>query len=281
MGRWRIRAAGRGPGRWRAAVRDEAFPILEFDPTARAVIEPSQIIKPIETPSAAVLAILPDVFSRLAEEGKLTEVRRFGTGFGPLPVYRYESPAGPVTLCNPGVGGAFAAIRTEDVIALGCRTIVFCGGCGVLDRDVARGHLLVVSAAVRDEGASYHYLPPAREVAAEPRVVAGLVATLRGEGLDPLVIKTWTTDGIYRETPEKIRRRRAEGCLAVEMEAASLLAVACFRGVKLGIVLCAADDVSGQEWDQREDGMRPQNHGRLIDLCAAAAVALDGEESDS
>ena len=64
--------------------------------------------------------------------------------------------------------------------------------------------------------------------------------------------KTWTTDGIYRETPARIARRRDEGCLTVEMEAAAFFAVAEFCGVTFGQMLYAGDDLSGDTWDMRD-----------------------------
>ena len=57
-----------------------------------------------------------------------------------------------------------AAGLLEEMIAWGCRKFIACGGCGVLAQEIAVGHLILVTSAVRDEGVSYHYLPPAREV---------------------------------------------------------------------------------------------------------------------
>jgi purine-nucleoside phosphorylase len=66
-----------------------------------------------------------------------------------------------------------------------------------------------------------------------------------------LVGITWTTDAPYRETPGKVERRRAEGCVTVEMETAAFYAVARFREVRMLQLLYAADDVSGATWDER------------------------------
>ena len=84
---------------------------------------------------------------------------------------------------QPGIGSALAAALLEEVIAFGCRAFIACGGCGVLEKEIAAGYLLVVSAAVRDEGASYHYLPPARDVVANPQGVKVLVDTLTERGI--------------------------------------------------------------------------------------------------
>ena len=160
-------------------------------------------------------------------------------------------------------------------IARGCTRFVACGGAGVLDRAIARGHLLVPTAAVRDEGTSYHYLPPSREVCASPEAVAAIETVLAEQGIAFLRTKTWTTDAFYRETPDRVARRREEGCLTVEMEAAAFLAVARFRGVALGQLLYSGDDVSGTVWDSREWHGRTSIRERLFWLAAEACAALE------
>ena len=249
-------------------------PLLDHDVARPALIEPTNLVRPKDVPPACVMAILPEALQALADRGETTVSHTFETGLGPLPVYRYEVEGRAVTLHNCGVGGPFAAARMEELIALGCRSFVLCGACGVLDAEIAGGHLLLPDSALRDEGTSFHYLPPSREVAVDAEVVGCLETVLRAEGFEPLIVKTWTTDGVYRETRDVIRRRRDEGCLTVEMEAASLLAVAQFRRVKLGIILHAGDDVSGDAWDHRGFTRQPIRQ-RLIHVASQAALALD------
>jgi len=160
------------------------------------------------------------------------------------------------------------------VIAFGSRKFIACGGCGVLEKDIAVGNLIIVSSAVRDEGLSYHYLPPGREVSAQQDVVASVAKTLIECGLPFKVGKTWTTDAVYRETAKKIAARRAEGCLVVEMEAGSLIAVAEFRRVIYGQVLYGGDDLSGSEWDHRDWQSRSQIRENLFWLSADACLTL-------
>jgi uridine phosphorylase len=144
-----------------------------------------------------------------------------------------------------------AAGFLEELIALGCKKFIACGGTGVLYKDIAAGHIIVPSSAVRDEGTSYHYLPPAREVSANPIVIRAIEKVLKEQNCKYIIAKTWTTDGLYRETSAKIKARKSEGCLTVEMESAAFLAVAQFRKVAFGQILYAGDDVSGTEWDVR------------------------------
>ena len=167
-----------------------------------------------------------------------------------------------------------AAGLLEEAIAFGCRKFIACGGCGVLEKDIAVGHIIVVSGAIRDEGVSYHYLPPDREVVANASGVSALVNTLNSREIPYRVGKTWTTDAPYRETPNKIASRRAEGCLTVEMESAALMAVAQFRNVIFGQALYGGDDLSGMEWDNREWQSRSEIRESLFWLCADACLTL-------
>lgn len=111
-------------------------------------------------------------------------------------------------------------------------------------------------------------------MSASPEGVAAIERTLRARGVPYLVSKTWTTDGFYRETPGKIQRRKAEGCLTVEMEAAAFFAVAQFRGVVLAQMLYGGDDVSGAEWDSRRWTKRATVREKLFWLAAEACLAL-------
>lgn len=159
--------------------------------------------------------------------------------------------AAEVLVVHPGVGAPLAAGILEEVIALGCDRIVACGGAGALRDDLALGHAVVVDEAVRDEGTSLHYLAPSRTVRADPHGVEVLTRLLLDEGVPHLVGRSWTTDGFYRETPSRIERRRREGCLTVEMEAAAFMAVARFRSVRFAQLLYAGDSVAAEAWDAR------------------------------
>jgi uridine phosphorylase len=114
----------------------------------------------------------------------------------------------------------------------------------------------------------------AREVEADPEVVAAIVATLERQGVPHVAGKTWTTDGLYRETRARLARRVSEGCLTVEMEAAALFAVARFRGVRFGQLLYAGDDLSGEAWDERAWNHATPAREALFWLAAEAALAI-------
>ncbi|MFC1452147.1 nucleoside phosphorylase [Verrucomicrobiota bacterium] len=229
-----------------------AYPILEFDDVSSAIIEPSKVLKPIDgIPERCVLPIYHTVIAGLKEKSLLTRVTDIRTSVGPMPVYRMTHAGNQVAVAHPGICAPFAAAVLEELIAFGCRKFIACGSAGVLDSALAKGTVVVPSAAVRDEGTSYHYAAPAREIAAQSDVVEIIRTVLEGHGVPFHVGKTWTTDALYRETTKRIADRKSEGCLTVEMECAAFLAVAAFRGVRFGQLLATGDDVSGSEWDPR------------------------------
>ena len=104
--------------------------------------------------------------------------------------------------------------------------------------------------------------------------VAAIQQTLDERNITYVIGKTWTTDAIYRETPAKIARRRAEGCITVDMEAAAFFAVAQFRGVTFGQILYGGDDLSGEVWDQRDWFRQPSTREKLFWLAAEACLRL-------
>jgi uridine phosphorylase len=248
------------------------YPILEYDP-APGVIEPSRVITPIDAPEHCVLCFFREVIERAVAETNGRVLYTIRTEMGEHSLYEINVNGRRLAVAHPGVGAPLAAGLFEEIIALGCRKFIACGGAGVLQRNIAVGHVVAPVAAVRDEGVSYHYLPPAREVPADAAGVAAIEATLTAHGVPYALGKTWTTDAFYRETPGKVAQRRDEGCLTVEMEAAAFFAVAQFRGVPFGQMLYGGDDVSGEAWDHR--GW--QRHGvreSLFWLAAEACLAL-------
>ena len=253
------------------------YPILEHDPTREAFIEPSWVNKRRDVPERCVISFFSDVIDKMVAEHQARLLVENRWEDGPHPLYEISYRDQRLAFFHPGIGSAMSAALLEEVIAFGCRAFIACGGCGVLARELVAGHLVVVTAAVRDEGASYHYLPPAREVAADARGVKALVDLLAEQGVPHLLGKTWTTAGPYRETRAKIRQRKEEGCLTVEMEAAGLMAVAQYRRVPFGQVLYAGDDLSGAEWDHRDWQSLSEVRERLFWLAADAVLSLPFE----
>jgi uridine phosphorylase len=249
------------------------FPLLEHDADPTAIVPPRPLRTVEPFPARAVLCFFHDVLAARAQAGRARPIGRFSTEVGGHPVYLVDSPAGPVAAFHPGVGAALAAIHLETAIASGGRAFVACGGAGAVRPGLALGHVVVPTGAVRDEGTSFHYAPPSRTIATDAAATTHLIDVLRRHDRPHTTGLTWTTDGLFRETPGRIRTRRAEGCLTVEMETAALAAVAAFRGVAFGQYLYAGDDVSGPQRDHRR-WTSSEVRGELFDLAVEAVATL-------
>lgn len=227
-----------------------------FDPDRGAILNPDMIIKPVENfPETMVVAFTQRFEDAVVADYGAAEIDT-ETGGRELPVYAVDYKGKRLGFFHTMIGGAANAGILEELIAKGARKFLFFGSCGSLDSAITAGHILVPDAAYRDEGASYHYLPPSDYVDVP---TAGRLAEILGElGVPYIRTKTWTTDAIYRETARNAALRRAEGCAAVEMECASVMAVGQFRGVEVYQFIYAADCLDG-EWDQRILGRMPDD----------------------
>lgn len=253
------------------------YPILEYDSNLNAVINPATAINALpDMPEAVVLCFFADVIADLliAHQDSVRVLHSLRSEIGSHPIYELTIDSRRIAFAHPGVGAPLAAGIVEEIIALGGRKFIACGGAGVLNREIAVGHLIVPVTAIRDEGTSYHYMPPGREAHATASAVAAIESVLRADGVPYLIGKTWTTDGLYRETPGKVARRRDEGCLVVEMEAAAFFAVAQFRGITFGQILYGGDDVSSNTWDSRHWTRQTSVREKLFWLAAEAALKL-------
>jgi uridine phosphorylase len=256
------------------AAMDERSPIplLEFDPDTAAMAEPAFAVERGEVPAAVVICFFRDAIRRLVEEAGGREVGRLASEMGSHPVFEVEAEGQPVGIALGGVGAPLAAGWLEELIARGGRRFVVAGSAGALVPGLALGHVVVPTAAVRDEGTSFHYAPPGRTSAPTDDALAEVIATLERRGVPFQLGTTWTTDAFYRETRAKVAARVAEGCLTVEMEAAALFAVARFRGVSLAAMLYAGDDLSGEAWDPRDWHAHATGRDLLLRLAIEAAA---------
>ena len=226
-----------------------SHPLFEFEESQTAVINPPMRRRVDNFPELAVACWFGDV-QRKRFAGQ-DPIYRIPFEHGDHEVHVVEHLGKRIAVFNPGVGAPAAATSLEDIIGLGARKIIGCGGAGIVKQGFDVGHIIVPTGAVRDEGTSHHYQPVDVAVVPHPLAVEAIDAELLEAGVPHDKGLTWTTDAIFRETPEKVARRREQGCISVEMEASAMFAVAMFRGAVYGQLLYAGDDVSAQTWDHR------------------------------
>lgn len=255
-------------------LKKREYPILEFDTCKKSFTEPSELIKPIDIPECCLITFFREVVEKKYENGELKLIAELKSETLTIPVYETIYEGKRVALTLGFVGAAASAAVFEELIAFGTKKFIVCGGAGVLQKDIAVGNIVLPIAAIRDEGLSYHYLEPSREVEANKHAIQVIENEFINDGIKYIKAKTWTTDAIYRETRDKIALRVSEGCVTVEMEAAAFFAVAQFREVILGQILYGGDDLSGEAWDLRNWNSRKDTRENLVDLSMKICLKL-------
>jgi uridine phosphorylase len=184
-----------------------------------------------------------------------------------------------VSVTSTGIGGPSTAIAVEELVKLGAQTLVRVGTCGSLEPGLGLGDVVVVQAAARGDGTSGHYAPGGYPAVADLDVVVALRDAVEASGHRGRVGVVLSNDAFYAEMePEgfpmeaEIRARwRAwarAGCVAVEMEAATLLTVARVRRVRAGAALAVIDRAG--------EGLGAMPDPSRLPLDAAIDVAVAG-----
>lgn len=230
------------------------FPIIEFDPESNnMIIAKSNVNTSISLPEQCVITFFGDAVRSMLKEKKHVCVGSLMMETFEIPLYIFHDENNNDVVVLHGLGsGPYAAGQIEKLVSLGCKRFVVCGGCGVLESNTTVGEIFIPIAAVRDEGTSYHYIKPSREVKMNSTVVEKMCSYLDYNNIPYRCVKTWTTDAMYRETVNMVSLRKEEGCQVVEMECAAYLAVAQYKNVALGQLLYAGDDLSNNKWSSRE-----------------------------
>ena len=244
------------------------YPIIEFDDTKLSKTKPESNLHSTDPiPATCVISFFGDAVKQYVETNNATWCGRLVLESFELPIYKIRTAHGEVALLHALGSGPYVAGELEKLIAMGAKRFLVCGGCGVLKENSICGELYLPVVAVRDEGTSYHYVAPSREISMDVQVVQIIQAFLDERKIPYSVVKTWTTDAIYRETETVIALRRSEGCDVVEMECASLLAVSQYKGIRLGQLLYAGDDLSKETWETREWKKNISVRYQLLELC--------------
>lgn len=244
-----------------------------FDTDRTAVIEPSMIVQPIPGfPKVAVTCFSKVTFDRLCADLAAVPMEDALTGNanGKQPVFKASWHGRDYALFLSAVGAPSCIGLLEDIAVFGAETFVIFGTCGVLDRTIADCGVMLPTAAVRDEGTSYHYAPPSDEIAVNVGTLPAARAVLDALGVLYTAGKVWTTDGFYRETRGLVERRKAEGCLCVDMECSAVAAWATFRQKRVLQYFYAGDNLDAEVWEPRSLG----NDKRLADKDRIAYLAM-------
>ena len=217
------------------------------------------------------LIIFSDEIHRyLLKEFDCEEIAKLTACNGDTPIYKMNYIGTDIAFYLTGIGSAMASSMCYETNWLtGATKFIMFGSCGSLNREKTDGKFIIPTESYRGEGCSYYFAEPADYIKIKN---SQKLATIFDEIGAPYVLgKVWTTDSMIRETKGLVAKRKAEGCIAVEMEVAGVQAVCDFYELELYDFLEAGDvlEASGYE----VEGLREANHN-FGKLYIALEIAL-------
>ncbi len=250
--------------------------LLEHDTTEPPVFRPGSLLEgarrqkrlpSMRVPAGCLLDMDGELVERLAATNRAALDPAWPCFHTKL--YRWKAGDAEFGVVGGTVGAPFAVLLAEELFASGCDALVSISSAGLVASDAEPPFFVLIERALRDEGTSHHYLPPARWADADA-TLSDAVARSLATTATPLVRGTsWTTDAPFRETEQLIASRRAEGVVSVEMEAAALLAM----GQALGkSVVCLAHVTNAMA--TRPDDFEKGGHDGQEEALAVCARAL-------
>jgi uridine phosphorylase len=178
------------------------------------------------------------------------QIAQFKFATGITPIYEIEYQNKKFAFYKTYVGAPACVGTIEDTLSeIKTNKYIVFGGSGCLDKEITRGKVIIPTEACRDEGTSYHYAPASDYIKIKN---ANIVEKFMQENEIPYVMgKTWTTDSFYRETINNIEKRKADGCLSVEMEGSAIQAMCDFRKLDVYLFFTSGDLLVAPKWDER------------------------------
>ena len=249
----------------------EEIALKEFDEISEEVIQADMQQKGYILPEKAIFAFLGDeVIEKYVAQYQGQKIASFDSITKCFDVYSIVYEGQKICLCAAWAGAAGAVMLMEMLIGYGVKKILAVGSCGCLV-PMEENTFLFAEKALRDEGTSFHYQPASRWIHAEESMLQEVEEKLNGCGIAVKRCAVWTTDAFFRETKDKVEKRKAEGCEAVDMECSALIACAKHRGVQFAQLLYTADTLAESEaYDIRTFGKTAREIG--LGICLKAII---------
>ena len=224
-------------------INKHEIPILEFDDCPQAVIMPTHENLDLNLPARCVYAFLEEEIECYANAVGAEKVGEFVSSTKTYPVYVMTYNGEEICLAQAPSWLSCSCTIYGLANWLWCKENHFNWNLWRFGKHEGKCFFLIPTRALRDEGASYHYVAPSRYIDMNKQALEAIEKTLKQKKIPYEEVMTWSTDGFYRETPDKVSYRIEEGCRVVEMECSALAAVAQLRGVIWGLLLFTADSL--------------------------------------
>jgi uridine phosphorylase len=191
-----------------------------------------------------------------------------------MKAYRGKIDGIPVTVASLGVGSPDASIATELYFAAGGECLIRVGSAGSLWKNLKIGDIVIATGAVRDEGTSGQYVPKEYPAVPDPTLTDSLMEAARKLDVPFERGIVWTTDAIFRETPEKISFWRSAGVKCVDMICSSLFVISQIYGKRAGAILAISDNLETNEEGFKSEEFR-NAEARAAQIAVESIKILD------
>ena len=224
----------------------------EFDEVRTAVINPDMLINRIVGfPKVGVTCFSKELLESIIEKFESKIIAYVNSANGNIPIYVIKYKNIELALFNSRVGASACVGQIEEIIAMGMEKCIMFGTCGVLEHSIEELSIIIPNSAIRDEGTSYHYMKETDEVSVNEKYIDEFINLLNKYNYKHIVGKTWTTDAFYRETANKVNKRKKQGAICVEMECSAVSSLAKYRNIEFFNFFYAADNLGTSVWDER------------------------------
>ena len=246
--------------------------LLEAYDESEEIVKAKDFVKnQAKLPSIAIITFKQDLVDIVDTNSCFEKYSTLSAG-QILNIYKTTYKNKEIILYRTLIGGAATVGIMEEIIARGVKNFIFFGSCGTLSKNIKPGHFILPTEAYRDEGTSYHYLPVTDFI--KVKTVDKLAKVFDKQNLKYIKTKTWTTDALYKETKNKMQNRKDAGCLVVDMECASIMAVSNVRNINSYQFFYSDDTLDGKVWDIRT---LKDNRESVLEKCLEIALEVAAE----
>lgn len=246
--------------------------LFEFDNEIISTRMPE--IKNVKLPKIAIMCFFKEIVEKYSTSKNTKLIMESYHDIIPWKFYQILYNKVEIAFCFAPMGAPLCVNIMEDLFSNGVEFIIACGGCGVL-KDIPLGNILIPTSAMRDEGTSFHYVKPSKEIFLNKRSINVVENILNDLKIPFMECKSWTTDASKRETPKKIELRRKQGCSVVEMECSALTACAKFRNRQFVELLYSGDILADtSKYDDRKWQFEITTREKMFEISLQIASKL-------
>lgn len=251
----------------------------EFDKNKKAVINPDTFHSKIPGfPKTCLSFFSKSIMKEITENMELELIGKVSNATANFPIYKTTINGQEIAIYQSPVGAPACVSNYEEIIAMGIENMLLVGCCGCLENEIEEYSIIIPTSAIRDEGTSYHYESPKDETVINENMIQLIENIMISNKINYKKGKTWTTDAIFRETKDKVERRKKQGAITVDMECSAMDVVSKYRNVNFGQFFYAADNLGAEQYDPRNNmtgkGISSEKR-KVISIALECATLID------